>query len=245
MGDISIIARRLSNGYVQYGWSGNGGYYRNVGARLYEWYQNPDDVDYLFNLGQTRLIGRKGSEKGGYDLFETHQLTYAPFWLGKTEHEIFSKIAFIDFCYFYELDNKWYYIIVGPFSIKIPFVLIQHHLQESGYEFEYCRLVKRKIVEYIFTEYKETNKEFADFLEGNGYGDINFVMDEIMKNTNDPDDMTDPVYELYKRYNFIFEYFDDWVLIIPDESGTEIAQIIMRKKEEVHIETSHWVSCNE
>ena len=30
MGDVSIIARRLEDGHVQYGWSGNGGYYKVV-----------------------------------------------------------------------------------------------------------------------------------------------------------------------------------------------------------------------
>ena len=44
MGDISIIARRLGDGHVQYGWSGNGGYYSMVGARLLDWYQDPKDV---------------------------------------------------------------------------------------------------------------------------------------------------------------------------------------------------------
>ena len=58
MGDISIIARRLGDGHVQYGWSGNGGYYSMVGARLLDWYQDPKDVEYLFSLGQTGLIGR-------------------------------------------------------------------------------------------------------------------------------------------------------------------------------------------
>ena len=61
MADISIIARRLKNGNVEYGWSGNGGYYSSVGIRLLAWYDNPADVDYLFGLGQTRLIGKKGS----------------------------------------------------------------------------------------------------------------------------------------------------------------------------------------
>ena len=60
MGDISIIARRLADGHVLYGWSGNGGYFDNVGARLLAWYENLEDVEYLFELGQTRLIGRKG-----------------------------------------------------------------------------------------------------------------------------------------------------------------------------------------
>ena len=30
MGDVSIIARRLSPVYVQHGWSGNGGYFNNT-----------------------------------------------------------------------------------------------------------------------------------------------------------------------------------------------------------------------
>ena len=89
MGDISIIARRLGDGHVQYGWSGNGGYYSMVGARLLDWYQDPKDVEYLFSLGQTGLIGRKGSEHGGYSFFESHRLTGEAFWLG-IQNDLFS-----------------------------------------------------------------------------------------------------------------------------------------------------------
>lgn len=53
MGDASIIARLLANGHVQYGWSGNGGYFSMVGIRLLLWYQEPKNVEYLFSLGQT------------------------------------------------------------------------------------------------------------------------------------------------------------------------------------------------
>lgn len=52
MGDISIIARRLTPKMVQYGWSGNGGYYSAVGALLLEEYNTPERVEYLFSLGQ-------------------------------------------------------------------------------------------------------------------------------------------------------------------------------------------------
>ena len=41
MGDASIIARLLANGLVQYGWSGNGGYFSMGGIRLLLWYQEP------------------------------------------------------------------------------------------------------------------------------------------------------------------------------------------------------------
>ena len=63
MGDASIIARLLANGHVQYGWSGNGGDFSMVGIRLLLWYQEPKNVEYLFSLGQTSLIGKIGSEK--------------------------------------------------------------------------------------------------------------------------------------------------------------------------------------
>ena len=56
MGDASIIARLLANGHVQYGWSGNGGYFSMGGIRLLLWYQEPKNVEYLFSLGQTSLI---------------------------------------------------------------------------------------------------------------------------------------------------------------------------------------------
>ena len=65
MGNISIMARRFSDGHVQYGWSGNGGYFSFTGAHLLEWYQNSDAVEYLFGLGQTACVGRVGSENGG------------------------------------------------------------------------------------------------------------------------------------------------------------------------------------
>lgn len=48
MGDISVIARRLSDKYIQYGWSGNGGYFSTVGTRLLTWYNTPDMVKYYF-----------------------------------------------------------------------------------------------------------------------------------------------------------------------------------------------------
>ena len=46
MGDTSVMARRLEGGkYVQYGWSGNGGDFCNVGGRLLSWYDDPEKVE--------------------------------------------------------------------------------------------------------------------------------------------------------------------------------------------------------
>ena len=124
MGDISVFARRLENGQVQYGWCGNGGYYKSVGAKLLEWYSEPSKVEYLFSLGQTRNIGKPGSEHGGASIMLTHEPTGERCWLGSTEREIFSRIAFVDYGYFYDTDDQWYYIHPGPFRIKFPLGLL-------------------------------------------------------------------------------------------------------------------------
>lgn len=50
MGESSIIARRLPDGHVQFGWSGEGGNFQHVGRKLLDWYNTPDMVAYLFSL---------------------------------------------------------------------------------------------------------------------------------------------------------------------------------------------------
>ena len=68
MGDTSVIARRLKDGTAEFGRSGDGGYFRNTGSRLFRWYQDPRAVDYLFGLGQTMQIGAVGSVHDQKDL---------------------------------------------------------------------------------------------------------------------------------------------------------------------------------
>lgn len=234
MGDISIIARRLADGHVQYGWSGNGGYFCFAGSRLLEWYQNSEDVEYLFGLGQTACIGRVGSEKGGYSFMETHAPNGRPFWLGNTERDIFSRIAWIDYGYFYDLDHKWYDIIPGPFRIKLPLELMKNKFAEYGYnESDFQRIIGDKVLKYIFNEYRYSHSDFNDFLENEGY-DLEKVIKEIEY------EGTLSMYELYRKFYKIFAYFDDWVLIKADDDCKNITEIIVRKKEDTHLETCNW-----
>lgn len=233
MGDISIIARRLDNGHVQYGWSGNGGYFNVVGRRLLSWYQDPKDVDYLFNLGQTRLIGKKGSEYGDYHWSVSHQLTGDPFWLGNTERCIFDKIAFIDYGYFYDLDHVWYYIVPGSFRIKIHTKLIEENLDEAGYEFNFLRKVEDKILRYVLNNYGKTDRDFIKYIEDEGY-DIDDIKREISI------DGKLSIIKFYQKYKKIYYYFDDWILIKSNKHNTEIEDIIVKKQGEHHIETCEW-----
>lgn len=194
MGDISIIARRLANGQVEYGYSGN----------------------------------------GGYSFFETHMLTNRPFWIGESEREIFSKIAFIDYGYFYDLDDKWYYVVPGPFKIKIPFELIVHALENAEYEFDFCNDVQKKIVEYMFTSYKDSNSDFQCFLKENNL-EAEDILNELIC------DSSDAIYDLFDKYKKVFSYFDDWILIMSDDKNENVGEIILKKKETMHIETIEWI----
>ena len=231
----SVMARRLADGHVQYGWSGNGGYFRVVGLRLLVWYKAPEDVEYLFRLGQTSFIGKKGSEKGGFGWMETHSLTGEPCWLDQTERMIFSKMAFADYGYFYDTDQKWYYIIPGPFRIKMPLELVYNNLDEDDFEFDFLEEIQDKVLTYILTEYIENHPKFAEVLKKEGY-----TPEEIMKTIREKESGLLNMYRFFEKYRNVFTYFDDWILVKADEEYSEITEIIVKEKGVAHIETNLW-----
>ena len=235
MGDVSIIARRLDGGkYVQYGWSGNGGYYRMTGNRLLCWYDAPELVDYLFGLGQMRLIGRPHSEDGGCELLFTNQPENTPHWLGKTEREIFSKIAFIDYGYFYDTDNKWYYVDPDPFRIKIPLEYIDQHLDDRDYEFEELGRIKRGIIEKIFGPFIASDSAFHELLNSQYPQGPDLIKEQILADEF-------PIHCFWEKYKPLFDYFDDWILIKTDKDYENITDIVLRKKQDGNrIETIDW-----
>ena len=85
---------------------------------------------------------------------ETHSLTGEPCWLDQTERMIFSKMAFADYGYFYDTDQKWYYIIPGPFRIKMPLELVYNNLDEDDFEFDFLEEIQDKADE----EYSEVTE---------------------------------------------------------------------------------------
>ena len=100
MGDTSIIARRLADGRIEYGWSGNGGTLDTRGSIIDCYYDTPELVDYLFGLGQLELIAAPHSEET--DFWYCNRPTGAPHWVVNSENEIFDRIMFVDYIYFYE-----------------------------------------------------------------------------------------------------------------------------------------------
>lgn len=48
MRDGSVLARRMVNNKIEYGWCGYRGGFYNGGRRLLKWYNEPEMVEYLF-----------------------------------------------------------------------------------------------------------------------------------------------------------------------------------------------------
>ena len=46
--------------------------------------------------------------------------------------------------------------------------------------------------------------------------------------------------EFCHKYQKIYDYFDDWILIKTNEEDTEITDIVVKKMSENHIETCEW-----
>ena len=149
------------------------------------------------------------------------------------ETEIFSELDFVDYGYFYDIDHRWYYVIPGPFRIKMPLELIKNRLDEDDYEFDFRDEVEAKVASFILQDYQEYDSVFADFLKNKGY-DAEKILGEISE------DGLASSYKLFERYPPIYKYFDDWVLIKTNADNTEISEIIVKKRSKKHVETCNW-----
>ena len=226
MGDVSVIARRLENGNrVQYGWGGNGGYFMNVGASLLCWYTGPEKVEYLFGLGQMKWIGQPESEQGGASWLDTNMPANMPHWLGETERDIFSRIAFVDYGYFYDLDKTWYYILPGPFRIKVPLAYIWKHLDKKGYEFDECKLIERKTAEYILGSFYSSDPDLQSLVNERYPQGIEAIREDVLFSENS----YYPCHQIWEKYKAIYDFLDDWVVVKTDMSMTEITGFLVHR----------------
>ena len=232
MGDVSVIARRINDHLVQYGWSGNGGYYENTGWRLLEWYKTPQLVDYLFSLGELAFIGKPGSENGGFHFMETHRRDNSPHHYGTTEQHVLSRFMFIDHIYFYDSDNTWYYVIPSPFCIKIPLAAVDSLLNNNDADFDLFENLFLEMIFYMFTGYLKEDAEFRELLSS-----LNADRLQILTHLQSS---SRPHLELYHHYHKIYDYFDPWVVVKTDDSFHEITGFHLKKKTNEHIETIHW-----
>lgn len=49
-----------------------------------------------------------------------------------------------------------------------------------------------------------------------------------------------PAYKLFDKYESVFDYFDDWVVVRATEDGYVVREIVLKKKGKPHLETVFW-----
>ena len=124
------------------------------------------------------------------------------------------------------------FIIPGPFRVKIPLELIDNNLDEEANEFDYLENIQKKIIEYIFCEYTISNPDFSNYMKECGY-DADKVFKEVMEERSG-------IYTLFEKYSRIYKYFDDWIVVKSDAEYKNMTEIIVKKSENVHVETCFW-----
>lgn len=232
MGDTSIIARRLSRQYVQYGWGGNGGIFEPMGAILLDCYDEPDTVEYLFGLGQLAFLWYPHSEETGSRI--ANRPTGRPHWVGQSEREIFSQIAFVDVGYFYDSDRTWYYVVPGPFRIKLPLSLVGANLDENKREFDFLGKVELSVLDRV-AQMCRSDPAIGERLAAKGLEPT--VLDPVLEELKGE---RWPMQAFWRKHRAVYDCFDDWVVVRPDESGEQVGEILLKPKQEPHIETIYW-----
>lgn len=194
MGDVSVMARRLPDGRIEYGWSGNGGYFRSVGKMLLL-YDTDELADELFCLGQLSDVGFPHSEHGLLPEYMRNSPIGSLMYHGDSERCMFDRIVCIDYGYFRELDGEWYSVRPGPFCIKMPLHLVKNHLDDCGFEYDFFRATEAKIMDYMLTDFVAEHEDFRVCLSDEG-----ITSEHIHEQLSGFDY---PLYDLCRNYSHI------------------------------------------
>lgn len=146
----------------------------------------------------------------------------------KSESELFLFDNGLDTVVISESDGK-YIIRLGLFIEKLPFDYADEKIK-SGEE-AFWKGVEKNIINYILTDYYNEDDSFKDFVRNNNY-DVQAVKEELEKSE-------DYVVAFCDSFYGLTDYFDSWAVINTDDKG-DINKIILRPKEDKHIETINW-----
>ena len=119
---------------------------------------------------------------------------------------------------------------------KTPLELVGNHLDANSYEFDFVGSDIETLVIKKAREIYKNNKTLQDRLNADGVDSAQVeaaIADCLAQERH-------PVYRLFDKHSRIFKQFDDWVLVKTNEDNTDITDVIMRLKEEQHIETINW-----
>lgn len=241
MGDVSILARRLPGGYVQHHWAGNGGCLDIYGGLILEEYATPEDVEYLFSLGELARLSYKNSEQS--DHWWKNSPTGHGSWVGASEFSVFDRMTFVDYVYFYEsAEQKWYFVSPYPMAIaKVPLEWCVDSM-ESMQESKDDRLDQNGTLSRIHLLVDTamfdqlTEDDIADLCRSEEVtrADIEELRAQIVQAIKEDRTFALDHLEDSSLARAICERYDRWAVI--DEAGA----VKLRRRTEQHSETINW-----
>lgn len=240
MGDTSIIARRLADGRIEYGWSGNGGTLDIRGEVIDTYYDTPELVDYLFRLGQLELIGAPHSEQS--DFWYRNRPIGTPHWTVRSENDIFDRIMFLDYIYFYETsENLWYFIYPRLFAVKVPLSWCVSYMESYTPEGKntdqwQCLCKISHDCAFRVCELYEEDPQFRLYCTRRGIDDkrVLELMDVIDGLYGNDEDTLFRVKD-NRVFDVMRRYFDDWMVYDPASGKYKV-----HYKTDQHVETVNW-----
>lgn len=149
----------------------------------------------------------------------------------------------MDVGFFYDLDNQWYYVFPGPFRLKIPMHLMVACVDTTRYgyvERDFLYEVDRLLMETIRRRYEE-DEDGRTYLAGRGYDRDKFTesMGAVLR-LEEAQPCQSRADLLRERHPVIYGYFDNWAVVRPNQEWSAIQDILLRKKEDKHLETLYW-----
>ena len=146
-----------------------------------------------------------------------------------SENELFLLNNDLDTVMMYEEDTE-YIVHLGLFMEKLPSKYADEKIRVEGDAF--WKGIERKIINFILTDYYNDDENFKMFVKNNNY-DVAAIKDEIEK-------AEDYVIAFCDLYYGLIDYFDNWAVVKTDDKFSEIKKILLRPKEDEHLETIKW-----
>ena len=216
--EFIVIARKLENGIVQYGYDAYGDGCRKIASELLEKYNTPESVEELFSEKGITALGKTDAES------QTEYSRRNSLSFSGSEDGMLGW--FVDSLFFYDSDNVWYFIVAGHdrLRIKIPLEYVLLHPDAVISDSEERKILSERLISHILGAYHYTDPQFALLLSEKFPEGVESIRREVRQADN-------PAQWLSYMYPEIIEYFDSPVSAATAKDGTEITGFEIRKKD--------------
>ena len=176
--EFIVIARKLENGIVQYGYDAYGDGCRKIASDLLEKYNTPESVEELFSEKGITELGKTDAEP------ETENCRQNLLSFSSSEDGVLGW--FVDSIFFYDSDNVWYFIVAGHdrLRIKIPLEYVLLHPDAVISDSEERKILSERLISHILGVYHYTDPQFALFLSEKFPEGVELIRREVRQSDN-------------------------------------------------------------